>query len=138
MRSLGVEIVWRSARWIFGGTFGYNGIGPRRPDSAAGGGTALEINMKPRLSVFTLCVDDLARSFRFYHEGLGLRSAGIIGREFEHGAVAFFDLQPGSKLALWPRKSLCHGSGLAPSGPSAAEFALGHNDSTLPRPHEEL
>jgi uncharacterized protein len=43
--------------------------------------------MKPRLSVLTLCVDDLERSLRFYRDGLGLRTPGVIGQEFEHGAV---------------------------------------------------
>ncbi len=83
--------------------------------------------MKPRLSVLTLRVDDLEGSLRFYRDGLGLQTPGIIGQEFEHGAVAFFDLQPGLKLAVWPRKSLAHDSGLPPDGPSAAGFSLGHN-----------
>ena len=51
--------------------------------------------MKPRVTVITLAVDDLERAVRFYREGLGLPTQGIIGKEFEHGAVAFFDLQPG-------------------------------------------
>ena len=51
--------------------------------------------MKPRMSVLTLCVDDLERSLRFYRDGLGLQTPGIIGQDLEHGAVAFFDLQPG-------------------------------------------
>ena len=86
--------------------------------------------MKPRLSVLTLCVDDLERSLRFYRDGLGLQTPGIIGQEFEHGAVAFFDLQPGLKLAIWPRKSLAHDTGLPLSGPSTTEFSLGHNVSS--------
>lgn len=83
--------------------------------------------MKPRVTLITLCVDDLDRSLRFYRDGLGLTSEGIIGKEFEHGAVAFFNLQPGLKLAVWPRKSLAHDSGLPLGGPSATEFSLGHN-----------
>ncbi len=86
--------------------------------------------MKPRLSVITLCVDDLERSLRFYRDGLGLQTPGIIGQEFEFGAVAFFDLQPGLKLAVWPRKSLSQDSGLPLAGPSATEFSLGHNVSS--------
>ena len=58
--------------------------------------------MKPRITVLTLGVDDLERSLRFYRDGLGLPTEGIIGQEFEYGAVAFFDLQSGLKLALWP------------------------------------
>lgn len=86
--------------------------------------------MKPRLSVITLCVDDLERSLRFYRDGLGFKTDGIIGKEFEHGAVAFFDLQPGLKLAIWPRASLVHDSGLALGAPSATKFSLGHNVSS--------
>ena len=86
--------------------------------------------MKPRLSVLTLCVDDLERSLRFYSDGLGLQTPGGVGQEFEHGAVAFFDLQPGLKLAIWPRKSLAHDTGLPLGGPSTAEFSLGHNVSS--------
>ncbi|HEY4713869.1 MAG TPA: VOC family protein [Aquirhabdus sp.] len=83
--------------------------------------------MKPKITVITLCVDDLEQSFKFYHEGLGLPSNGIVGKEFEHGAVAFFDLQVGLKLALWPRKSLAIDSGLPLDKPSATELSLGHN-----------
>ena len=60
----------------------------------------------------------------------GLQTPGIIGQEFEHGAVAFLDLQPGLKLAIWPRKSLAHDTGPPPSGPSTTEFSLGHNVSS--------
>jgi catechol 2,3-dioxygenase-like lactoylglutathione lyase family enzyme len=83
--------------------------------------------MKARISVITLGVDDLERSVRFYRDGLGLRTDGIVGREFEHGAVAFFDLEGGLKLALWPRGSIEHDTGLARGGPGAVEMTLGHN-----------
>jgi catechol 2,3-dioxygenase-like lactoylglutathione lyase family enzyme len=83
--------------------------------------------MKPRITVITLGVDDLERALRFYRDGLGLRTRGIVGTEFEHGAVAFFDLQYGLKLAIWPRKDIAH-EAKVPLGPrSATEFALGHN-----------
>lgn len=83
--------------------------------------------MKARISLITLGVDDLERSLRFYRDGLGLQTQGIVGQEFEHGAVAFFELQGGLKLALWPRRSMAHDSGLALGQPSATEFSLGHN-----------
>jgi catechol 2,3-dioxygenase-like lactoylglutathione lyase family enzyme len=86
--------------------------------------------MKPRVTVITIGVDDLDRSLRFYRDGLGLKTEGIIGTEFEHGSVVFFDLEAGLKLALWPRKSLAHDSGLSPGLPSATEFSLGHNVSS--------
>ena len=83
--------------------------------------------MKPRITLITLCVDDLERSVAFYRDGLGFKTQGIIGKEFEHGAVAFFDLQSGLRLALWPRLSFAHDSGLALGPRSATEFSLGHN-----------
>jgi uncharacterized protein len=86
--------------------------------------------MKARISVITLGVDDLERSVAFYRDGLGLSTPGIVGTEFEHGAVAFFDLQQGLKLAVWPRASLAHDSVLQVGPLSATEFSLGHNVST--------
>lgn len=83
--------------------------------------------MQPRLTVLTLGVDDLPRAVAFYRDGLGWHTAGIVGQEFAHGAVAFFDLQPGLRLALWPRASLAHDTGLRVTPPSATECSLGHN-----------
>lgn len=83
--------------------------------------------MKPRLTVITLGVDDLERALAFYRDGLGLPTDGIVGREFDHGAVAFFDLQAGLKLALWPRRSLAHDIGQPPGGPGSMTVSLGHN-----------
>jgi uncharacterized protein len=83
--------------------------------------------MKPRITLLTLAVDDLERALAFYRDGLGLRTKGIIGAEIENGAVAFFNLESGMKLALWPRKSLSADSGLAPQPWSATEFSIGHN-----------
>ena len=83
--------------------------------------------MKPRITLLTLGVDDLERSLRFYRDGMGLQTEGIVGKEFECGAVVFFDLQPGLKLALWPRKSLAQDSGLTQAAPSSTEFTIGHN-----------
>ena len=86
--------------------------------------------MKPRITLITLAVDDLDRAVQFYRDGLGLKTEGIIGQEFEHGAVAFFDLQSGLRLALWPRESLAYDSGLPVGEPNATEFSLAHNVSS--------
>lgn len=82
--------------------------------------------MKPRISVLTLAVTDLERSVAFYRT-LGLSSEGIVGKEFEYGAVAFFDLQYGLKLALWPRTSLSKDTEIPLTSTSATEFTIGHN-----------
>jgi catechol 2,3-dioxygenase-like lactoylglutathione lyase family enzyme len=80
-----------------------------------------------RITVLTIGVDDLERALTFYRDGLGLPTQGIIGTEYEHGAVAFFDLQSGLKLAIWNRNDLAHDSGIGKATPSAAEFSIGHN-----------
>jgi hypothetical protein len=83
--------------------------------------------MKPRITLITLGVDDLPRALAFYREGLGLPSPGIVGQEFEHGAVAFFELQDGFRMALWPRDSIAHDSGLPKAPRSPTDFTLAHN-----------
>lgn len=83
--------------------------------------------MKPRVTFITLGVDDLEKSFRFYHEGLGLPSKGIEGKEFEHGAVAFFDMTNGMKLALYPRDSLAWDARIEKGTRAATEFSIGYN-----------
>jgi catechol 2,3-dioxygenase-like lactoylglutathione lyase family enzyme len=63
----------------------------------------------------------------FYRDGLGLKTEGIVGTEIAYGAVAFFKLQAGLSLALWPRESLAHDAGV-PLGPaSSTEFSIAHN-----------
>lgn len=83
--------------------------------------------MKPRITVITIGVNDLERSVKFYRDGLGLPTQGIVGKEFEYGAVAFFDLQNGVKLAVWPRKNIARDSGVPLQPPSATELTIGHN-----------
>ena len=83
--------------------------------------------MKPRITLLTLGVDDIERALVFYRDGLGFPTKGIIGKEFEHGAVAFFDLQPGLKLALWNRDSLAWDTGIAKTAISPTEFSIAHN-----------
>jgi hypothetical protein len=86
--------------------------------------------MKPRITFITIGVDDLERSLRFYRDGLGLATEGIVGREFEQGAVAFFALQAGLTLAIWPRQSISRDAGIPPGQPNPAEFTLAHNVSS--------
>lgn len=86
--------------------------------------------MKPRITVITLGVDDLERSLRFYRDGLGFETEGIVGTEFEYGAVVFIELQSGLRLALWPRKSIAHDTGLTLTPSSPTEMTLGHNVSS--------
>jgi hypothetical protein len=86
--------------------------------------------MEPRITVITLAVDDLQRALSFYRDGLGLPTQGIMGEEFEYGAVVFFDLQSGLKLAVWPRNSLARDAGIPPGDSSPGELSIGHNVSS--------
>jgi uncharacterized protein len=83
--------------------------------------------MKPRLSVLTLGVKDLERSLAFYRDGLRFLTPGIVGEEFEYGAVAFIDFQPGLRLALWPSRSLARDTGIALERDGTPRISLGHN-----------
>ena len=83
--------------------------------------------MKPRISVLTIAVSDLERSLEFYRDGLGLPTEGIIGREFEHGAVAFFELSGGLKLAIWAQDDLAYDTGLPKMPLNPTAFTIGHN-----------
>jgi catechol 2,3-dioxygenase-like lactoylglutathione lyase family enzyme len=56
--------------------------------------------MEPRISIITLGVRDLARSLRFYRDGLGLPTT----REVD-GGIIFFQTQ-GTCLALYPYTEL--------------------------------
>ena len=85
--------------------------------------------MKPRISVLTLGVSNLERSLSFYRDGLGLPTKGIIGQEFEHGAVAFFDLSGGLKLALFAQANIAHDTGLPVQPVSSTALTIGHNVS---------
>ncbi len=86
--------------------------------------------MRARISIVTIGVDALERALRFYRDGLGLPTEGIVGADSEYGAVAFFTLQSGLLLALWPRKSIALDSGVTVGSPSPAEFTLAHNVSS--------
>ena len=86
--------------------------------------------MEPSISFITLGVADLERSVAFYRDGLGLSTQGIIGTEFENGAVAFFTLRGGLRLALWPRRSIAADTGLVEQAAAPTSFTLAHNTAT--------
>lgn len=83
----------------------------------------------------SLCVGvgNIEHSLSFYRDGLGLPTKGIIGQEFEHGAVAFFDLSGGLKLALWAQADIAHDTGLPVQPISPTAVTIGHN---VARPEE--
>ncbi len=78
--------------------------------------------MKPKISIVTLGVDDLARATRFYEQGLGLPRFA-----FEGEGIAFFELD-GTWLALYPREALAADIGIAPGDPRGfGSVTLAHN-----------
>lgn len=88
--------------------------------------------MKPRIHVITLAVEDLDRALRFYRDGLGLESSGIVATEFigdeenPAGAIATFQLDGGLILALYPRTELAKDAKVPLQAPTSDGFSLGH------------
>jgi uncharacterized glyoxalase superfamily protein PhnB len=82
--------------------------------------------MKPRIKIMTLGVNNLEKALVFYRDGLGLPTEGIIGTEFENGAVAFFEMNDDLILALWPKKSLAKDARVSVNPPSPSDFSIGH------------
>ena len=81
--------------------------------------------------MITLAVEDLERALRFYRDGLGFESRGVIGTEWTdeesgaNGAIAVFKLESGLLLSLYPRSDLAKDAAI-PVGPARpGEFSLG-------------
>jgi catechol 2,3-dioxygenase-like lactoylglutathione lyase family enzyme len=82
--------------------------------------------MKPRFQILTLAIDDLERSLAFYRDGMGLPTKGIVGTEFEDGAVVFIPVNDGLTLALYPAASLAKDAGIAATGARLGAISIGH------------
>jgi catechol 2,3-dioxygenase-like lactoylglutathione lyase family enzyme len=82
--------------------------------------------MKPRINLLTLAVADLERSIAFYRDGLGLVTNGVAGEQFEDGAVAFFKLDGGLTLALYPAVSLGKDAMIVASDQRLGAVSIGH------------
>lgn len=83
--------------------------------------------MKPRITVLTLGVSDLETALVFYRDGLGWSTEGIVGTEFDGGAVAFFPLDNGLQLALYPKRQIAEDAHVDESASNPAAFTIGHN-----------
>ena len=84
--------------------------------------------MKPHITLLTLGVNDLGKSLTFYRDGLGLPTEGIVGTEFEDGAVVFFKLQNGLQLALYPKTSLAKDAKVTYKDDGGTQsFSIAHN-----------
>jgi uncharacterized protein len=76
--------------------------------------------MKPRISMITLGVRDLATAIEFYQKGLGFP------RMESPPEVAFFTLN-GTWLGLYGRESLAEDATVSPEGEGFESFSLAHN-----------
>ena len=79
--------------------------------------------MKPRISMITLGVRDLAEAVKFYEAGLGFP------RMESPPEVAFFTLN-GSWLGLYSRNALAEDATVPPEGNGFEGFTLSHNVSS--------
>ena len=82
-------------------------------------------NMKSRIKVITIGVSELEASLAFYRDGLGLPTKGIVGEEFEDGAVVFFEMNDKLILALYPRASLAKDAKVPVTPASPTELSIG-------------
>jgi hypothetical protein len=82
--------------------------------------------VKPRIKVITLGVADLENSLAFYRDGMGLPTEGIVGTEFEDGAVVFFNMNDDLILALYPKAALAKDAKVSAGPSSPAQFSIGH------------
>jgi len=78
--------------------------------------------LKPKISMITLGVRDLAASLAFYRDGLGFPTDNYV----EGQDCIMFKLE-GTWLALYPRASLADDATVDSRGSGFAGFALAHN-----------
>jgi uncharacterized protein len=81
--------------------------------------------LKPKISMITLGVRDLAASLAFYRDGLGFPAHDYV----EGQDCIMFKLE-GTWLALYPRVGLADDATVASTGSGFSGFALAHNVSS--------
>jgi len=78
--------------------------------------------MKPKISLITLGVEDVARSLGFYRDGLGFRT-----HNYKDGDDCVFFALEGTYLAIYPRALLAKDAGVQAGEPSVG-VVLAHNE----------
>ncbi|MBT1696697.1 VOC family protein [Fulvivirgaceae bacterium PWU4] len=80
--------------------------------------------MKPKITVITLGVNDLRKSFAFYKEGMGFPSKDGIQGDGDL-QIAFFQLE-GTWLSLFEKEKLAKDGNTKNDGTGFPGFSLGH------------
>jgi hypothetical protein len=82
--------------------------------------------MKPKISLITLGVVDLAKSLYFYRDGLGFPTQNYT----EGDDVVFFALE-GTRLALFPKEKLAADAEVSSDGSGFTGITLSHNVGSM-------
>lgn len=80
------------------------------------------MSIRPRISLITLGVRDLARARRFYESGLGWKPSSASNED-----VVFFQLAGGVGLGLFSRKSLAEDAHISEIGSGFGGMTLAQN-----------
>ena len=78
--------------------------------------------MKPKISIITLGVADLAVAKVFYEEGMGLRP-----HEASEDTITFYDMN-GTWLSLYPKDKLAEDVTVAAEGSGFSGVTIAHNE----------
>jgi len=81
--------------------------------------------VKPKISMITLGVGDLARALAFYRDGLGFEP-----HDYQDGQDCIMFQLEGTWLALYPRDRLAEDAQVPSAGTGFSGFALAHNVKT--------
>jgi uncharacterized protein len=81
--------------------------------------------VKPKISMITLGVQNMARSLLFYRDGLGFDP-----HNYKEGDTCVMFRLEGAWLALYPRESLAEDAQVASEGSGFPRFTLAHNVKT--------
>ncbi len=81
--------------------------------------------MKPKISMITLGVQNVARSLLFYRDGLGFNL-----HNYKDGDICVMFQLEGTWLALYPREALAEDAQVAAQGSGFSGFTLAHNVKT--------
>src|SRR5688572_21750305 len=79
--------------------------------------------MKPKINFITIAVSDLNRSFKFYKDGLGLPTKGIMDGHEDH---VLFDLEDGFSLVLYARPEFLKFTANPTQTVASAGFIISH------------